>query len=493
MRATVIKGDKTQFPFQKAEGPMARQGDEQSNEVLTPPYPIIELLQMKEYSTILQQCVDAYKQNICGFGVSLRYREDETKDKETPEMKAEWERVQELIKYWNFDEAFKDVFTKAIEHREYCGNGYIEIIRDGKGVSVGGENVDPKYIKVTRLTEPVEVSYYRGGKQFKRQKRFRRYQQDINGKTVWFKEFGDPRIMDITNGKFEEGIPIDRQANEILHFKIGDGAYGIPRWIAQMIHMYGARKAEELNYRYFYQGRHIPAAIIVSNGQLTEESRAALEEYAKSVEGVENSHKFLLLEVEGEDESPDEDKKKKSNVELKSLAEILQQDALFLEYDDKSRQKLQSSFRLPDIYVGRSKDFNRATAEMAMEITEQQVFIPERESLEFVINNKLFVEHGFKYVDAYFNSPDISNPDDKARLLEVFNSIGAIAPNDVRQDVGKLLGRELENFKDELANIPPSLRQQVSQILMQKSANESIIGILKDLRDVLEDVRHEKN
>lgn len=48
---------------------------------------------------------------------------------------------------------------------------------------------------------------------------------------------------------------------------------------------------------------------------------------------------------------------------------MLQRDGLFINYDDTNRKKVQSHFRLPDIYVGYSKDFNRATAETAMLIT----------------------------------------------------------------------------------------------------------------------------
>jgi PBSX family phage portal protein len=491
--AKVITAKSAKLPFQKAEAPTARQDDGRYTEILEPLYPIADLLKMKEYSTILQQCVDAYKQNICGFGVSLKYREDETKDKETPEMVAEWNAVKELIEYWNFDKPFKDVFGQAIEHREYCGNGYIEILRDGKECPVGGENVDPEYIKITQLADTVEVVYRRSGRELKVRKRFRRFVQDINGSKVWFKQFGDPRVMDLRTGKFEDNVSLEFQANEILHLKIGDKAYGLPRWIGQIIHMHGTRKAEELNYLYFYQGRHVPAAIIVSNGRLTEGSQQKLVEYAQSVSGTDNAHKFLLIEAEGEEEGLLEDEKKGVKVEFKSLAEILQQDALFLEYDDKSRQKLQSSFRLPDIYVGRSKDFNRATAEMAIEITEQQVFIPERESMEFTINNILFADYELKYVDVFFKKPDISNPQDKARLLEVYNNIGAIAPNDVRDDVGHLLGKDLENFMDEAANLPGVLRPQSMPILMQKSEEdrERFVSVMKDVRDLLEELGNE--
>ncbi|BBP90955.1 hypothetical protein BsIDN1_45730 [Bacillus safensis] len=44
--------------------------------MIEPPYNIKELKQMAEYSTILQQCIDAYKTNILGFGLGVEYTFD---------------------------------------------------------------------------------------------------------------------------------------------------------------------------------------------------------------------------------------------------------------------------------------------------------------------------------------------------------------------------------------------------------------------------------
>lgn len=491
VRAKVIKAAQGGVPISKAETATAKK-NEGFKEIIDPPLNIKTLMEMPDNSTILQQCIDAYKQNIVGFGVGLKYREDETKKKETPEMAAEWNFIQETLQYFHFDKPLKEVLALAVDHRERCGNGYLEIIRDGKGLPAGLENVDPSYIKVTKAGDPIEVTYKRNGKEFKRYKRFRKYIQEIQGKKTWFKEFGDARIMDSRTGQFTEDVPGEYQANEILHLKIGDGAYGIPRWIGQVIHIQGARKAEELNLNYFEKGRHIPMAVLIKNGMLTEDSETQLQEYVNSVQGVDNAHKYLLLEVEGLDEGLTSDEKSKVDIELKSLADMLQNDALFLEYDEKSRQKVQSSFRLPDIYVGRSKDFNRATADMARQITEEQVFIPERQYLAFIMNRLLLAEYDLKFVDVFFKGPDISDSQDMARLLAIYNQIGGVAPNDVRDAVSKLLGKDLENFQQEEANIPLQLQRQQQSSLplpMMKSANADIVSILKDLRDVLEELK----
>ena len=496
IKARVITGIK------KAETPTAKSADERQYpiaDVLEPKYSIATLLEMKEMSTILPQCVEAYKQNIVGFGYQLKYKSDETKAKETPEMKAEWNRVESALKYMHMEKSFIAVLKDTIDDREACGNGYIEIIRNGKCEVAEIEKIeDAASIRTTKKdTAAVDITYYRDGQKFNRKKRFRRYVQIINGsREVWFKEFGDPRIMDYRTGKFDDTTPPEYQSNEILHLKIGNGAYGIPRWISALMDMYGSRNASELNFRYFKQGRHLPAAILIKNGRLTEDSEAALTEYASSVEGQENAHKFLLLEAEALEIEPSlgfEKDKASVDIEIKPLAEMLQRDGLFLNYNEDNRKKVQSHFRLPDLYTGYSKDFNRATADTAMLITEQQVFIPERKALSFLINNLLLADYELKYVLVELRNPDISNPEDVTKILGAVNDIGGVAINDVRELLGNVLGKQLENFDDERANLPTALLNQGAaepeMLLKSAGSNEKIYTVLKDLRDLLEEQR----
>lgn len=50
--------------------------DSYDSNILPPPYNLKELKMIAEYSTILQQCVDAYRTNIVGFGFDFEYSFD---------------------------------------------------------------------------------------------------------------------------------------------------------------------------------------------------------------------------------------------------------------------------------------------------------------------------------------------------------------------------------------------------------------------------------
>ena len=99
------------------------------------------------------------------------------------------------------------------------------------------------------------------------------------------------------------------------------------------------------------------------------------------IKGEAGQHAFIILETETTDGRADFDQSEKPEIEIKDIANILQKDELFQDYIDNNRRKVQSAFQLPDIYVGYTTDFNRATAQTAQVITEQQVFQPERKSL----------------------------------------------------------------------------------------------------------------
>ena len=91
--------------------------------------------------------------------------------------------------------------------------------------------------------------------------------------------------------------------------------------------MMGSKSADELNFNYFEGGRHIPLAIVVENGQLTQDSVDLLAR----AKGTEAQHKYLILEAEAFDnEFSMEEGKSNVKIHFEKLAEIMQDDALFL-------------------------------------------------------------------------------------------------------------------------------------------------------------------
>ena len=501
----IIKEQGRQAPIEKADTSVQLSEQEVYNagDWITPPNDLRGLRNLVKNSTILPQCIRAYKNNIAGFGIGVRYIED---GEETPEKAAEFIRAQEIIELLNIEQDTKEVFEDIVEARETYGIAYLEVIRN-----LAGEVVQIDFIKDTpsiRKTKPlapyIPSIYYHHGKQLERRKRYCKYRQEIGGKTVYFREFGDPRIMDSRDGKYlaeGETLDLEYQANEIMEFAIGTEPYGEVRWIGQVLGVDGSRKAESLNNNYFENGRHTPLMIMIKGGTLTDESFEKLQNYMNEIKGAAGQHAFIILETESTDGRTDYDQSAKPEIEVKDLANILQKDELFQDYLDNNRRKVQSAFQLPDLYVGYTTDFNRATAQTAQEVTEEQVFQPERKSLAWAINNRLLNGYQFKYVEAYFLAPDISNPDDLYKLLTVCNNAGGLTPNKAKQILFEAYGEVAEDYPEEWGDIPlvynktqggtgfdlgsltTSLQKQMEKAADQH--DDAIVAVMKEVKRLL--------
>ncbi len=497
----IIASAPASAPVVKAEGPTALTDNvTNASYWLNHPVHLEGLREMVNHSTILPQCIRAYKNNIAGFGIGVRYIDD---IEETGEMKAEYTTAEGIIDLLNLDMDTKEVFEDLIESREIYGNAYLEVVRSIKGEVVQVEFIkDTPTIKKTSPLEPaVEAVYCYKGTKMKRRKKFCKYQQQKNGKTVYFREFGDPRIMDLRSGEYvEKGLELPYQANEILEFAIGTDDYGMVRWIGQILNVDGSRKAENLNNNYFVNGRHTPLMIVVKGGSLSDESYTKLQSYMDGIRGEAGQHAFLLLEVEDTENKAAFEDAKQPSVEIKDMASILQKDELFQDYLDNSRRKVQSSFQLPDLYVGYTTDFNRATAQTAMEVTEKQVFQPERKSLAWLINNKLLNGYRFKYVEVYFKEPDITNPDDLTKILNITERAGGLTPNAAKELTCKSLGMVSENYEEEWGDIPlvvskaqtpaaasPSVPEQLDSAIKKAVArkDEDVMCVMKEVKKLL--------
>ncbi len=481
-----------------------------ASEWISQPVDMRGLKALVDDSTILPQCIRAYKNNIAGFGVSIEYNVEY--QEESAEMKAEWDKLQKIIDLLNMDYPLKEVFEQVIQSRETYGIAYCEVIRTKEGEVAQLEFIkDTPSVEMTYPVEPaIDVDYFYKGEKLIRKKKFRKFRQTVAGRTVYFKEFGDPRIMDKRTGKILgidtidelEELQLDDYANELIAFRVGVMPYGEVRWIGAVLTVDGARRAEILNNNYFRKGRHTPLMIIVKGGTLSDDSWGKLQSYINGIQGEEGQHAFLVLETNTNEPAAGFDVEKQPEVEIKDLANILQKDELFQEYQENSRKKVQSTFLLPDLYVGYTTDFNRATAQTAVEVTEKQVFQPERNSLAWIINNKLLNGYGFKYVKAVFNEPDVTNTDDVQKVLNITERAGGLTPNMAKEYTSKILGKEdTGDFKGDWGDIPLQYlkalpQQQLTDDIMQQYGNivqkaeasgepDELVSVMKSIKKAL--------
>lgn len=425
------------------------------DQIIEPPYDMEALVQLPEYSNILPQCIEAMETNIDGFGFTLVPAEGVKPDKQgrySPEVDAERRRVLNFFKYCHPEESFVSLRRKMRKDLETTGNGYWEIIRNGAGEICGIEHLESHTMRLTKLDpEPIEVKYLIKNEKNEYEetpymKRFRRYVQIRDNRKVYFKEFGDPRRMNAMTGEYlkdDEDASGVLLATEVIHFKIYSPStpYGVPRWIGTALSVMGSRQAEEVNYEYF-DNKAVPPLVLLVSGKVAKTSKKKIEDYIEeNLKGRKGFHKILIIEAETTP-NPAAPAGQKVGLELKPLTEAQQKDQLFGDYDEKNQEKVRSSFRLPKFYVGQTKDFNRSTAEEAKRIAEEQVFGPERDEFDFIINRRLFPAMGIRFWEFKSLAATIDNALDMTKMLDVLAKSG-LTVGECRRVMEEILNKQL--------------------------------------------------
>jgi len=422
--------------------------------ILPAPYNPGRLFEIISQSNMVRQCIDAYVTNIVLTGWETMATDRGRQVDET-----ERSELQSFIDNANSEESLSDVMDSVIRDRESVGFGFLEVIRDQSKLPSIWRHCPSLYTRLcakdpTEILVEYKVTRGRRVTNVREYRKFRRFIQIVNGQQVWFKEFGDPRQMDYTNGAFfnQSGFSPKRLATEIVHFKRPSTEwYGIPQWINQLPSIIGSREAEEVNMRYFQDNTVPPMMLLVGNGRLTQQSYKELTRVLNDEKlGKERQNRIMLLEAIGEGDSLDG---KAQSIELKveKLSDTRQSDGLFRAYDEANMAKVRSSFRLPPVTVGMSQDVNFATANVSQFVAESQVFAPEREKNDGRLNRLLINGANglnLKTVKLVSRTPSITSPEMLIKALTALNVMGAVTPREAQKAANKTLQTELAPYPE---------------------------------------------
>ena len=482
----------------------------QSAGALEPPYDPAALCLLVEHSNALRQNLDAYAVNIDGFGHRLEPAIDfEAEDadarvadaifleraaaRERGELDAgaeleptadevaarkrelihlariERARLQSFFDFCCFDHSFVDLRRRTRQDLETTGNAFWEVLRDGRGdlarlVYVPSHTVrlmplDPAPVEVQDRVQVSPVAF----EAVPARRRLRRFVQVQGTDQVFFKAFGDPRVISKRTGsvfasaeELRASHSSDGPATELLHFAIHSprSPYGVPRWVGALLAVLGSRQMEEVNFLYFENKSVPPMALLVSGGRISEASVPRIERFIEeNLKGKANFHKILILEADGAGTGDGG----RAKIELRPLTEAQQQDALFQVYDERNIDKVGGAFRLPRLLRGESKDFNRATAESALRFAEDQVFQPERDEFDYLINRKLMADMGIRLWRFRSQTPVTRDPERMTAMVEKLVRVGVLTPEEGRFLAGDIFNREFRKIGDDWTKRPITL------------------------------------
>ena len=445
------------------------------NDIVTPPYPPLSLSTLEENSTEMRQCIDAMTTNIDSFGYRLVERE--YTETPTEPMKLEKAKIKNFLENINFEEDLTTLRIATRKDLETSGNAYWEMIPylDKSGVS-SIERIPSHLVRLTKcddMSTKIKMKYY---DEYKGQieekivkRRFRRFVQMVGQKKVYFKEWGDPRPISRRDGKVIPQSEMESRkaelATTVYHFKIESNRspYGVPKYIGNLFSIYGSRSAEEINYVTF-ENNNIPSMIVmVSNGQLTDGSIKRVEEFIETkIKGDSNRSSFLIIEAEPADEMQLNPGTMK--MEIKDLSGVQTDDQLFQNYDKNNAEKIRRCWRLPPIFVGKSDDYNRATAQVSRKLADEQVFSPERKKFDRIMNRILISEFEMSYHTLVSNSADVTSDEDLVKILSGSEKTGGVTPNLARSILSDVLNREIQPYNEKEIDFDPNIPMSITLV-----------------------------
>lgn len=427
-----------------------------------------EILRKIPYeNNMLYQCIEAFVQNIAGTGYSLEFLgEDGEQDDKEPQ--TEKSIIKQLLDVPNEEYSLGEFLKRLSKDKENIGYAFFEVIRDDVGAIISVYHVPAHTIRLTSCEkEPqiIDVKLMRDGREvsIKRQKFFRRYVQIIpnatgTAKKVFFKEFGDKRVINRDTGKAEE-VDTMTQATELVmisDYKSGY-LYGMPRWINQLPSIFGAREAEVVNLK-FFQDNAIPAmAILVSGGALSQDTVDKIADMFSPGKGKDRMNEVMVIEALGDESSGSpEGQIPVPKLEMKPLAGERQSDALFLEYDKRCQDNIRGAFRMPPLLLGQSQDYSHATADSSMAVCEAQVFQPEREIYNEIVNKFILGDgyNGPKYWKFKLNPTKMVDKNAIAQNINALTLAGALTPNAALNLVNELFGLKMDAIPQDWGDYP---------------------------------------
>ena len=376
---------------------------------------------------------------------------------EAREIEWQTEALRDLFTYPNDRMPFTEIMFLVKVDEEATGNGYLEIVRNN-----GRKIAQLHHVPATTIRRRLS----RGAGQ--KIGRVEGYVQIRGSEKRYFKEFGDQRAVDARTGTaIEKGQTLDpeNRATEIIHFPIYDPMsqyYGAPRYVPAATAIAGNRHAAIRNVSFFENDAVPRMALLVSGGRLTNDSMQQIEDFVRGkARGTDQAHRVMIIQVEPHKVGFQQ--QNKVMVELKPLTVGVTEDASFSQYRKDNDEEIREIFGLGQIFFT-SEGANRANAQVAREITNEQEFEPDRLAKEYLLNQTLvcdLLQHEMTEkadlnhdgeldeeelrilarqrirVRFRFARMTLSDPLDAAKMDQVYAQLGAVTPNEMRERLGK--------------------------------------------------------
>ena len=237
-------------------------------------------------------------------------------------------------------------------------------------------------------------------------------------------------------------VPAELQASELIVFGKRDDpdtSYSVPVWIPQIPSIRGSRQAEEMNLSFFDTGGVPPMMMFIQGGIMAAKAKSDLQTFMET--GSHNKHNVPVIEIEG---TGSLESASNTRVTVERFGSERQSDSMFETYDDKCSQRIRRAWRLPPIFTGNIEDYNFATAFASYTVAEAQVFKPEREEFDHIINSTLMKELDAADYLYRTNPLTVSDIQHKLEALNIAKESGALPVEQLFQGLNSIANIDIK-------------------------------------------------
>ncbi len=313
---------------------------------------------------------------------------------------------------------------------------------------------------------------------------FRRIQfRSSTGRCMWFKEYGDWRNMDARTGKYTAGgkatppvkwgqpgrytpgkftDPKAVPATEVAHFATsfpGIAPYGFSGWHAELDGVDSAAEHIRLLVTYLKSGLH--SVILAAANRPFEEAslQAAVQRIDELGRGRTGLGSIITLSLIPQDSAtgnpmmPNDQGADRGRLILHELNTKLPESLLNETLADALAMRIAHSERMPGLLLGRSDNYNFATAAAAWTTANRLRFLPHHREHEGLLDS-ITAEQGITHWRYSTISPEWEEKESLMGVTSAAGQLGGVSVNRAMDLMSHITGSESKRIEEWWGDIP---------------------------------------
>lgn len=386
-----------------------------SNMAVEPEYSFDQLISIYETNNTARKCVDLYANNVVAGGWDIVPDGQEGKENER-------EELLDFFSKPNPETTLTDLIKEMVIDKKVTGNGAIEVAR----APLTG--LPDKMYNMPIAT--VRVADGRN-KKWRTGQRFIQNEEKIwnEGLAVWYNRYyPNPEDRTADNGYDPELNGAGKETNEVMFFTEANPKsrhYGQSPSVTLLRNYLLTKYAEEFNINEFENGLLSKVIISISNGNLTDDSMAALNEFMDDLVETRSWSSIPILTLSGE----------KASLKVDRISGDVKEGS-YIELMKYNREEVYVAYGVPPILLGIVENATLSNQSAQERKFFEKEIMPLQEAIAYRFTRMIKEDFGYTGWKFEFTAPDFRDKVQEADMATKGVQDGSLSINEKREIMG---------------------------------------------------------